>query len=89
MADLARIRPREDELESLVRDLNRILLHVAALEEVEGAEEEETDLLADPTTREPDLAPDGLSVPPSDLAPDWRDGFFVLPRLPSVEGGGE
>ena len=26
--------------------------------------------------------PDGLAVPPSYLAPEWRDGFFTVPRLP-------
>ncbi len=30
--------------------------------------------------------PDPLKRPLSRIAPDWRDGFFVVPRLPGVAG---
>ncbi|MEJ2312311.1 MAG: aspartyl/glutamyl-tRNA amidotransferase subunit C [Gemmatimonadales bacterium] len=29
--------------------------------------------------------PDTLHVRPSEFAPDWRDGFFVVPRLPALD----
>ena len=29
---------------------------------------------------------DPLAVPPSYIAPDWRAGFFVVPRLPAHGG---
>lgn len=28
---------------------------------------------------------DPLHVRPSEIAPDWRDGFFVIPRLPALD----
>lgn len=28
---------------------------------------------------------DPLYLPPSELAPDWREGFFVIPRLPALD----
>ena len=88
MAALARLRPDEEERERLVRDLNRVLEHVAALGEVTlGApEEEDGQSTASGRVRAEGLGPDPLLRAPAELAPDWRDGFFVVPRLPGVEG---
>lgn len=32
---------------------------------------------------------DALLRPPSEAAPRWADGFFVVPRLPGMDGGEE
>lgn len=85
---LARIRLDDEAVEGLVRDLEEILAHVARLEEVDlnageleghvGPEEE--------GLRDSSLGPDPLeSGTPGELAPEWRDGFFVVPRLPALE----
>jgi hypothetical protein len=31
--------------------------------------------------------PDGLAYPPSEIAPDWQDGFFTVPRLDAMKPG--
>ena len=35
--------------------------------------------------RRSDLAADALMRQPEENAPDWREGFFVVPRLPGLE----
>ena len=41
-----------------------------------------------PATRRPDAErPDTLERDLADVAPDWRDGFFVVPPLPGVHQG--
>lgn len=32
------------------------------------------------------MEPDPLTRLPEQFAPDWRNGFFVVPRLPAVQG---
>lgn len=89
VAALARLRLDEASLERLTRDLNGILAHVEKLAEVELdgiAEPEAVQGRATPF-REPGTAPDPLAEgAPADRAPGWREGFFVVPRLPGVEG---
>lgn len=92
IANLARLRPKEGETERLLRDLNRVLEHVASLEDVDVEEEE----VLGPTSgeeegrvREEGLSPDSLRRPLSELAPRWEEGFFAVPRLPGVEGDEE
>jgi len=87
VAGLARIRLDDEEAAALARDLTGILEHV---EELRSAPVEEGDAAADPLALEPkaragDGEPDALERPPSELAPSWRDGFFVLPRLPALD----
>ncbi len=78
----------------LTEELNRILEHVATLEEADISEIEEPirlPLEAVPF-RDPGLQPDNLQEgAPADQAPQWREGFFVVPRLPALvddEAGG-
>lgn len=40
----------------------------------------------DPSAEADGMLPDPLDRPLSSMAPDWRDGFFVVPRLPGVAG---
>lgn len=88
MAALARLRLEPEEAARLTGDLNSILEHVAALREVsvEGVEAE--GVLEGPApVRDAEPGPDPLFRPPSSFAPDWREGFFTVPRLPAVDGG--
>ena len=88
IAALARLRPREAAFGRLTVELNRILGHVRALEALdlsgpgpEGAASQGRPRSRDPGTRPDALGPDAAQA----LAPDWREGFFVVPRLPALE----
>ena len=86
---LARLRPREGAIPQLTRELNRILGHVQALERLDlaGLEAEEPLPLDPAPFRDPDVGPDPLGPDAvSGIAPEWRDGFFVVPRLPALDG---
>ena len=88
IAALARLRPREAAFERLTVELNRILGHVRALERLDlsGSGPEGAELHGRPRSRDPGTRPDALGPDAAQaLAPDWRDGFFVVPRLPALE----
>src|SRR5690606_30737276 len=67
--------------------LNDILSHMEVLGtlDLEGVEaiDAATEWIA--PLRADDVAPDALRVPPSELAPSWRDGFFTVPRLAALD----
>lgn len=101
IAALARLRLEQGEAERMARDMRSILDHMAVLggaapAAAPGSGVTETQAGARPGGRhsgaqespaEPDeTKPDPLSLPLSRLAPDWRDGFFVVPRLPGMAG---
>ncbi len=88
VAELARLQLSEKELERLARDCRAILEHFATLQELDvrdvepwggGADEAVAPLRAD------QVACDPLHGPLAALAPVWRGGFFVLPRLPAMD----
>ncbi|HEX7050266.1 MAG TPA: Asp-tRNA(Asn)/Glu-tRNA(Gln) amidotransferase subunit GatC [Longimicrobiales bacterium] len=87
VARLARLRLSPEEVERFTTQLSGILAHVRELESVDvdrveafgGAAEGAAPL------RSEDAAPDALDFPLSVLAPAWRDGFFVVPRLPAMD----
>jgi aspartyl-tRNA(Asn)/glutamyl-tRNA(Gln) amidotransferase subunit C len=90
IATLARLRPQEAAVERLTRELNGILGHIRLLEEVaiEGADEAHWNSVDRAPTRDPSLAADALAEgSPATIAPDWKDGFFAVPRLPALDGG--
>lgn len=93
MAELARLDLDEAEAGSLLEDLNGILDHMESLAEapVEPSEEsaEAHREGGAPLRDGREAAPDRLSRPPGRMAPAWKDGFFVVPRLPAVEGSDE
>ncbi len=71
----------------LTEELNRILEHIATLEEADISEiGDPIRLPSDPVPfRDPGLEPDSLAEgAPADRAPRWRDGFFLVPRLPAL-----
>jgi len=95
IAHLARLRLEDAELGRITGELNRILEHVESLESITGEEGESAPqhLATGGAPTVADCAPtrgseaeeaDALHLGPADLAPDWRDGFFVVPPLPGV-----
>ena len=102
IAALARLRLEPGEAERMARDMSSILEHMAvlggaALEPAPGLggvprseggarPGGEDSPRADPRAEADEATPDPLRRPLSSLAPDWREGFFVVPRLPGVAG---
>jgi Asp-tRNA(Asn)/Glu-tRNA(Gln) amidotransferase C subunit len=94
IAHLARLRIEAEELDRITDDLNRILEHVEALRtlvgdpatgEGHGDWEGVDSVTQESTTRgagaeRPDALRHGLDI----LAPDFREGFFVVPPLPGT-----
>lgn len=87
IAALARLGLDDTQAESMAIELSSILEHMQVLAQVdgdsEGAHVAETD-------RAMPLRPDsGVAIPLvrtlSDLAPEFRDGFFLVPRLATHE----
>lgn len=88
IAALARLRLEGAESERLAEDLSSILAHMETLGE---ADISEVSAVGDMTEwpapfRDPEQNPDPLAASPEHLAPAWREGFFIVPRLPGVEG---
>jgi aspartyl-tRNA(Asn)/glutamyl-tRNA(Gln) amidotransferase subunit C len=90
IAALARLRLEPAEPERYRRELNHILEHVAALGGLDLREVQPFDMATEERTParadEPALQPLALDLPA--LAPAFRDGFFVVPRLPAQRGRG-
>lgn len=82
VAKLAELAVREGELDRLVDQMNRIVAYVAQLDRVPA------DHIAEPFLPGPASAalrddvpgPVPLARPPAELAPEFRDGFFLVPR---------
>jgi aspartyl-tRNA(Asn)/glutamyl-tRNA(Gln) amidotransferase subunit C len=102
IAGLARIGVPEERLDALVRELNGILAHMEALQQVESAG------VLDAATEARDGMPLRADAPPcvalerprEQFAPRMRgrdgapvpammDGFFLVPRLATHEDAGE
>ena len=85
IAALARLRFEADELGRITEDLNHILDHV---EELRSLEHRTVDGGLDGARRSTRGAeaerPDELRRDIPSFAPDWRDGFFVVPPFPGV-----
>ena len=88
IANLARLRLTGAESEDLSHDLSQILEYVDTLASLQMPEEERLGV-GPPEAPERDagqIPPDSMAHPPSDYAPDFRDGFFVVPSPPSLGG---
>ena len=87
VARLAELAVREEELDRLVSQLNRIVDYVTQLDQVPA------DRMAEPFLPGPAAAalredvpnPVPLARPPADFAPEYRDGFFLVPRHGAME----
>jgi aspartyl-tRNA(Asn)/glutamyl-tRNA(Gln) amidotransferase subunit C len=87
IARLAELQVDEEALPMLVGQMSAILDYVAQLQEVPAGE------IARPFTSGPDevrLRPDEvrpwpLAFGPEQMAPEFRDGLFVVPKLSQFE----
>jgi aspartyl-tRNA(Asn)/glutamyl-tRNA(Gln) amidotransferase subunit C len=86
VATLAEIGVDEAELSRLVEQLNRIVGYVEQLNQVPDAPAEP--FLAGPPAaplRDDVVAPVPLARPPTQIAPEFQDGFFLVPRHGAME----
>ena len=89
VANLARLGLDPARVEPLVRELSGILEHMDVLNRVDTSR---VDALRDDAPALP-TRPDGgerltLARSPEGFAPEWQDGFFLVPRLATHEGDG-
>ena len=87
VARLAELAVREDELDRLVDQLNRIVDYVAQLDRV-PADRAAAAFLPGPQSvglREDVPGPVRLARPPEALAPEFAEGFFLVPRHEAME----
>ena len=89
VAKLAELAVREEDLDRLVSQLNRIVDYVAQLDQVPADRPAEPFLPGPPAValREDIPGPMRLARPPEALAPEFADGFFLVPRLGAMEDG--
>jgi aspartyl-tRNA(Asn)/glutamyl-tRNA(Gln) amidotransferase subunit C len=87
VARLAELAVREGELDRLVEQLNRIVDYVAQLDQVPGDATSEAFLPGPHSValREDAPAPVPLRHPLADIAPEFVDGFFLVPRHGAME----
>lgn len=88
IAGLARLRLSEEEAQRMTSQLNSILEHMDLLRAVDVSGVEGLGGMAEwpAPARDPGGAPDALRRSVERFAAGWADGFFVVPRLPAVEG---
>lgn len=88
IAALARLRFDDEELTRITEELNQVLAHVETLKGLdvddvpheEDPLEGEGDAVRGPAAEAPDTLGGGIEA----IAPDAREGFFVVPPLPGV-----
>jgi aspartyl-tRNA(Asn)/glutamyl-tRNA(Gln) amidotransferase subunit C len=87
VAKLAELAVADTELDRLVEQMNRIVDYVAQLDEVRSDQAPDTFLPGPPTVRlrEDVEGPMPLVRPPAALAPEFEQGFFVVPRHGAME----
>ena len=87
VARLAELAVEPDELAALTEQMDRIVGFVAQLGEL-AAQDQGASYLAGPeraTLRSDVVEPADLARPPAALAPEFVDGFFVVPKLGAME----
>ena len=88
IATLARLQLTDAESEDLSHDLSQILEYVDTLASLHVPEGERLAFGPSeaPERKTGQIPPDPMAHPPIDSAPDFRDGFFVVPSPPSLGG---
>jgi len=87
VARLAELAVADADLPALTVQMNRIVAFVAQLSELADSESSGTFLAGPDQTplRADEVRPGGLARPPAAFAPEFVDGFFVVPRLGGME----
>lgn len=87
IATLAKLQLTPNEAVEMSQQLSSILGHMDALSKVDvsgaAAVASVTDTPA-PVRRDA-IAPDVLARDAAEVAPDWQEGFFVVPRLAALD----
>jgi aspartyl-tRNA(Asn)/glutamyl-tRNA(Gln) amidotransferase subunit C len=89
VAALAELEVREADLDTLTRELDRIVGYVGQLDAL-GATPASAPFHPGPeraALRADEVRPLPLARPPAEFAPDFREGFFSVPRLASLDEG--
>lgn len=87
VAQLAELEVPEADVPRLTEQLDRIVAYVGQLREL-GLDAATAPFVPGPAAAplRPDVVrPAGLSRPPEAMSADFRDGFFVVPRLGPME----
>ena len=87
VAKLAELAVDAQELERLVDQMNRIVDYVAQLDQV-ATEPQSEAFLPGPSSvalRDDVGGPMPLARPPAELAPEFREGSFLVPRHGAME----
>jgi aspartyl-tRNA(Asn)/glutamyl-tRNA(Gln) amidotransferase subunit C len=87
VARLAELAVGEDEVERLVQQMNRIMEYVAQLDQV-SSDDQAAPFLPGPAQvplRADTPGPVPLARPPAAMAPEFADGFFLVPRHGAME----
>jgi aspartyl/glutamyl-tRNA(Asn/Gln) amidotransferase C subunit len=84
-AALAGLTLEPGEVARLARELTTLLDHFSALRAVDlhGVEPYMLEPSDATPPRDDDRGADELVLPPADIAPGWREGYFTVPRLPA------
>jgi aspartyl-tRNA(Asn)/glutamyl-tRNA(Gln) amidotransferase subunit C len=88
IAQLAELHVDEEQLPLLVEQMSRILDYVAQLNQLPAGETKP--FLAGPDAtrfRADEVKPIPLARPPADMAPAFKDGYFLVPKLEQFEQG--
>ena len=86
VAQLAELGVPEAEVEQLVRDIGNIVDYVSQLADLPAGDEAPPFLPgpAQVVLRDDVVTPVPLARTPSEMAPEFIDGFFVVPRLEAM-----
>jgi len=83
---LARLELSKEETEVLARDCQTILDYFEIVKKADTNDAQPAGILESPSPlREDSVDPDRLNRRLAEIAPAWREGYFVLPRLPALD----
>lgn len=87
VAELARLELSEEEVRRLAGELGDLLDDLDRLRELSAGPLDEEE--GEGVRLRPDAPPsEPLARRPASFAPDWREGFFVLPRIEAMDDEG-
>ena len=87
VAELAELGVPENRADQLVRDISSIVDYVSHLSELDTGDVQRAFQPGPPATplRNDAVVPYPLTRTPAEMAPEFIDGFFVVPRLEAMD----